>query len=137
MTLCRSVGQTQMNQKVIKADLHGCLITGMYDLNLRRSVAPTFFLPSALPLPAFSPTVEKSKCPSYVGVHGIVLQETQNTFKLISREDRLKSKLSPLYKLDKISIHSRQILSCIIYTFMHRDYRGWGNVVMALQSIMI
>ena len=36
--------------------------------------------------------VQKSKCPSYVGTRGIVLQETQNTFRLISEEDRLKSK---------------------------------------------
>lgn len=52
-----------MNKSVAKADLHGCLIT-----------------------------VQKSKCPSYIGTEGIVLQETQNTFKLICKDDKLKSK---------------------------------------------
>ena len=61
--LCRSAGQAQMNKSVVKADLHGCLIT-----------------------------VQKSKCPSYIGTQGIVLQETQNTFKLICEDDKLKSK---------------------------------------------
>ena len=35
-------------------------------------------------------TVQRSKCPSYVGVTGIVLQETRNTFKLITKENKVK-----------------------------------------------
>ena len=35
--------------------------------------------------------VGKSKCPGYVGITGIVVQETQNTFKLICKDNRVRS----------------------------------------------
>lgn len=41
-------------------------------------------------------TVTKSKCPSYVGVTGILLQETKHVFKIITEEDRLKGTRCPL-----------------------------------------
>ncbi|XP_036202249.1 ribonuclease P protein subunit p29 [Myotis myotis] len=47
--------------KLLKADLHGAIVS-----------------------------VTKSKCPSYVGVTGILLQETKHVFKIITKEDRLK-----------------------------------------------
>ncbi|XP_042524030.1 ribonuclease P protein subunit p29 isoform X1 [Dipodomys spectabilis] len=54
--------QPQMIQaKLLKADLHGAVIS-----------------------------VTKSKCPSYVGLTGILLQETKHVFKIITREDQLK-----------------------------------------------
>lgn len=54
--------QPQLIQaKLLKADLHGAIIS-----------------------------VTKSKCPSYVGVTGILLQETKHIFKIITKEDRLK-----------------------------------------------
>ncbi len=37
--------------------------------------------------------VVRSKCPSYVGIEGILLQETQNTLKLISRDNCIRSEL--------------------------------------------
>eukprot|EP01132_Coremiostelium_polycephalum_P006696 gene6696-8282_t len=46
--------------KIIKSDLHGSIIQ-----------------------------VVRSKCPSYIGKSGIVIQETENTFKLITRENRV------------------------------------------------
>uniref|UniRef100_A0A7N9CWD8 Ribonuclease P protein subunit p29 n=1 Tax=Macaca fascicularis TaxID=9541 RepID=A0A7N9CWD8_MACFA len=48
--------------KLLKADLHGAVIS-----------------------------VTKSKCPSYVGITGILLQETKHIFKIITKEDRLKA----------------------------------------------
>ncbi|KAK3746381.1 hypothetical protein QZH41_018206 [Actinostola sp. cb2023] len=48
--------------KMLKADYHGCLIT-----------------------------VCRSKCPSYIGVTGIVLQETKNVFKIITKDDKIKA----------------------------------------------
>ncbi|KAM4018738.1 ribonuclease P protein subunit p29 isoform 2-T2 [Anomaloglossus baeobatrachus] len=54
--------QTQMIQsKILKADLHGAMVT-----------------------------VFKSKCPSYVGLSGIILQESKHIFKIITEEDKLK-----------------------------------------------
>ncbi|XP_027982822.2 ribonuclease P protein subunit p29 [Eptesicus fuscus] len=47
--------------KLLKADLHGAIVS-----------------------------VTKSKCPSYVGVTGILLQETKHVFKIITKGDRLK-----------------------------------------------
>lgn len=48
--------------KLLKADYHGCHLT-----------------------------VSRSKCPSYVGTSGIVIQETKNVFKIITAEDKLKT----------------------------------------------
>ncbi|XP_073411134.1 ribonuclease P protein subunit p29 [Dendrobates tinctorius] len=54
--------QTQMIQsKILKADLHGAAVT-----------------------------VFKSKCPSYVGLAGIILQESKHVFRIITEEDKLK-----------------------------------------------
>ncbi|XP_023932718.1 ribonuclease P protein subunit p29-like [Lingula anatina] len=54
--------QSQMEELLLRADLHGAVLT-----------------------------VTKSKCPSYVGTSGILIQETKNTFKLITKDDRLKT----------------------------------------------
>ncbi|XP_065914569.1 ribonuclease P protein subunit p29-like [Dysidea avara] len=51
-----------LNQKVLKADFHGCAMT-----------------------------VCRSKCKSYVGLHGIMIQETQNTFRLICKDDKIRT----------------------------------------------
>lgn len=51
------------------------------------------------PEPPFSFAVTKSKCPSYVGVTGILLQETKHVFKIITKEDRLKGMLLDLRAL--------------------------------------
>ena len=48
-------------EKLLKADFHGSCVT-----------------------------VQKSKCPSYIGVSGIVLQETRNMFKVITKDDQVK-----------------------------------------------
>jgi len=47
--------------KLLRADYHGCVLT-----------------------------VSRSKCPSYVGTCGILLQETKNAFKIITKDDKLK-----------------------------------------------
>ncbi|XP_033126081.1 ribonuclease P protein subunit p29-like [Anneissia japonica] len=52
----------QFEAKLLKADLHGCILT-----------------------------VTKSKCPSYIGLSGILLQETRHLFKIVTKEDKLKS----------------------------------------------
>ncbi|XP_059569800.1 ribonuclease P protein subunit p29 [Alligator mississippiensis] len=58
----RPEAQPQMIQtKLLKADLHGAVVT-----------------------------VTKSKCPSYVGVTGIILQEMKHIFKIVTKEDKLK-----------------------------------------------
>lgn len=47
--------------KLLRADYHGCILN-----------------------------VSRSKCPSYVGTSGILLQETKNAFKIITKDDKLK-----------------------------------------------
>lgn len=37
--------------------------------------------------------VSQSKCPSYVGLSGIIAQDTRDVFKIITKEDKLKSML--------------------------------------------
>ncbi|CAL8363719.1 ribonuclease P protein subunit p29 isoform X1 [Gadus morhua] len=50
-----------IQQKLLKADFHGAILT-----------------------------VVRSKCPSYVGATGILVQEFKHIFKIITKEDRLK-----------------------------------------------
>ncbi|KAI1904098.1 hypothetical protein AGOR_G00002170 [Albula goreensis] len=50
-----------IQQKLLKADFHGAVIT-----------------------------VVKSKCPSYVGTTGILVQEMKHIFKVITKDDKLK-----------------------------------------------
>ncbi|PRP79612.1 RNase P protein subunit [Planoprotostelium fungivorum] len=35
-------------------------------------------------------TVTRSKCPTYIGQKGIIVQETENTFKIVTKENKLK-----------------------------------------------
>ena len=58
----REVNQMQLNQRVMKADYHGSIVR-----------------------------VCRSKCPSYVGIEGILLKETQNTLQLISKDNKIRS----------------------------------------------
>ncbi|KAL6461310.1 hypothetical protein MHYP_G00294540 [Metynnis hypsauchen] len=51
-----------IQQKLLKADFHGAVLT-----------------------------VVRSKCPSYVGTSGILVQELKHVFKIITKEDRLKT----------------------------------------------
>ncbi|KAG8437355.1 hypothetical protein GDO86_008163 [Hymenochirus boettgeri] len=70
----RPDAQPQMIQnKLLKADLHGALVV-----------------------------VTKSKCPSYVGLQGIILQETKHVFKIVTKEDKLKivPKLNCVFSLE-------------------------------------
>lgn len=52
---------TENHLKLLKADYHGCMIT-----------------------------VTKTKCPSLLGQSGIILMETKNTFKIISKDNKVK-----------------------------------------------
>ncbi|KAH9955899.1 Rof/RNase P-like protein [Russula dissimulans] len=51
----------EVHPKLVKADFHGSIVT-----------------------------VRRSKNPALVGVSGIVVQETENTFKVVTRKDKLK-----------------------------------------------
>ncbi|CAL8404470.1 unnamed protein product [Boreogadus saida] len=59
--LRRSSNPQLIQQKLLKADFHGAILT-----------------------------VVRSKCPSYVGATGILVQEFKHIFKIITKEDRLK-----------------------------------------------
>ncbi|XP_070762262.1 ribonuclease P protein subunit p29 isoform X2 [Enoplosus armatus] len=62
--LCSGLKPTSpqfVQQKLLKADFHGAIIT-----------------------------VVRSKCPSYVGATGILVQEFKHVFKIITKEDKLK-----------------------------------------------
>jgi len=41
--------------------------------------------------------VVQSKCPSYIGKSGILLKETENTFNIITKNDRLLSEFHIIY----------------------------------------
>jgi ribonuclease P protein subunit POP4 len=84
---CLQVGF--MQSKMLKADLHGSEVTGriaalltftdMYNMHCVYSATNSSNL-----------VVIRSKCPSYVGQSGIILMESQNTFKIICKDNCLK-----------------------------------------------
>ncbi|KAL6067308.1 RNase P/RNase MRP complex subunit, variant 3 [Balamuthia mandrillaris] len=59
--LSAEVNATNFQAKLLKADLHGCIMR-----------------------------VIRSKCPSYLGMEGILAQETEHTFQLITKKNQLK-----------------------------------------------
>ena len=72
-----------MHPKLLKADFHGSIMTGIYPLIIHQ-----------LGLTIFRITVSQSKNPCIVGISGIVIHETENAFKVITRENKVKSKPS-------------------------------------------
>jgi len=71
---------SSMHAKLVKADFHGSILTGMHILSL---YAHTLTRLSLL-------QVRQSKNPCLVGLSGIVIHETENAFKVITRKDQLK-----------------------------------------------
>ncbi|KAG8706800.1 hypothetical protein FRC09_002197 [Ceratobasidium sp. 395] len=67
-----------MQTKLVKADFHGSKLTGKSPLLLQYTK-----LNEGL-------TVKASKCPTLVGVSGIVIEETANVFRVITPDDRVK-----------------------------------------------
>ena len=71
-----------MHAKLVKADFHGAIITGM-----DHTLSPGKF---AQYIRWFMSSVKQSKNPCLVGLRGIVVHETENAFKIITRNDALK-----------------------------------------------
>ena len=82
-----------LEERLLKADYHGSIIT-----------------------------VTRAKCPSLVGACGIVLQETKNTLKIITKDDRLKSKCTGWYTHDWDICGSSINLSLKSSLLMFLDY---------------
>ena len=77
-------------QKVLKADLHGCLIKGTSILYTAETLRANDVF-NIVPIICW--LVAESKSVSTVGLEGIILQETQNTFRIICPDDRVKSEV--------------------------------------------
>ena len=69
---------TGMHAKLVKADFHGSIITGC----------------SSVHMPGYSThlqlSVRQSKNPSLIGLSGIIIHETENAFRIITQNDRVK-----------------------------------------------
>ena len=69
-----------MHPKLLKADFHGSIMTGS-------------LFPSSVKIHPFSDTlltVVQSKNPCLVGLAGIVIHETENTFRVVTKDDEVK-----------------------------------------------
>lgn len=71
---------SSMHPKLVKADFHGSLLTG---IQVQSSFAPILTCSVHF-------SVRQSKNPCLVGLSGIVIHETENAFKVITRKDQLK-----------------------------------------------
>ena len=81
---------SSMHPKLVKADFHGAIITGKHTPTLSTTKFPhlTFHI------------VAEAKNADLVGLSGIVVHETENTFKIVTKKNQFKSTHSPsLYKL--------------------------------------
>lgn len=75
---------TSMHAKLVKADVHGAFVTGgshYQELSLddRLTISSTVL-------------VRKSKNPCLIGISGIVIHETENTVKIVTKADSMKCK---------------------------------------------
>ncbi|KAK1330607.1 hypothetical protein QTO34_010803 [Cnephaeus nilssonii] len=85
--------------KLLKADLHGAIVS-----------------------------VTKSKCPSYVGVTGILLQETKHVFKIITKGDHLKAGLCVLCGNRRLRfLHSREQIPASVERAVRQEVQSEGN----------
>ena len=57
-------------EKISKADLHGSVMT-----------------------------VNKSKCPSVIGISGIMIKETKFLFNIITKDNQLKGEVPPFFEI--------------------------------------
>lgn len=71
-----------MQTKLVKADFHGSIVSGSFSF---QSVYCLRFTKTPL-------VVRNAKNASLVGVGGIVIQETENTFKVVTPKNQLKGK---------------------------------------------
>ena len=99
-------GPNAFSQKLLKADFHGATLTGfkyiynifLFFIYLLHLSLYLIFMSHLIIIYIYI-TVSKSKCFSYIGVTGIVVQETENMFKLITKNDSLKCKLMQKNKI--------------------------------------
>lgn len=68
-----------MQTKLVKADFHGCKLTGSITSQLCLALVLNLMF-----------AVKASKCPTLVGTSGIVIEETANIFRIITSDDRIK-----------------------------------------------
>lgn len=90
-----------MPAKLIKADFHGAMITGTIP-------GLSFFCFVGLTT-CLEPLVKQCKNPCLMGLSGIVILETENVFKIVTRADQLKGKRSlntNIFHLTSSSLHS-------------------------------
>jgi ribonuclease P protein subunit POP4 len=80
---------SSMHAKLVKADFHGSILTGMQVLSLYAQIL-THLCPFQ---------VRQSKNPCLVGLSGIMIHETENAFKVITRKDQLRRELSLFFAL--------------------------------------
>ncbi|KAF9178198.1 RNase P/RNase MRP complex subunit [Haplosporangium sp. Z 767] len=95
---CNPVAFTQ---KLLKADFHGANITGKDPFNASSLDTTKGLILNSTFISTFISTfltsswnswcsVARSKCPTYVGASGIVAQETENVFKIITPSNALR-----------------------------------------------
>ena len=82
-----------MHAKLVKSDFHGSFITGV-SLDIR--VEPSHLLNCTS---SIVPTVKQSKNPCLIGLSGIVIHETENAFKVVTKKDQLKRPFNPVAQL--------------------------------------
>ena len=75
-------GSSAMHPKLLKADFHGSIMTGL---------SLCIFSIGLLTIPI---VVHKAKNPCLVGISGIVIHETENAFKVVTPQDKVKGTIA-------------------------------------------
>ncbi len=70
-----------MHAKLVKADFHGSIISGLRTFRCPNATRSTHF---------HTLIVKQSKNPCLVGLKGIVILETENAFRIITKKDQIK-----------------------------------------------
>jgi ribonuclease P protein subunit POP4 len=85
-----------MHAKLVKADFHGSLVTGILFI-IKTGTDKLAYLPCIVS------TVKQSKNPCLVGLSGIVIHETENAFKVVTKKDKLKRLFIPASSLNLVT----------------------------------
>jgi ribonuclease P protein subunit POP4 len=85
-----------MHAKLVKADYHGSVVTGML-IVLNRTIQSTNWLSCIVFI------VKQSKNPCLVGLSGIVIHETENAFKVVTKRDKLKRPFIPAITVNVVT----------------------------------
>ncbi|KAL0375112.1 UNVERIFIED_CONTAM: hypothetical protein Sradi_3426900 [Sesamum radiatum] len=91
LQLLKNVGKDQLPQCFLNADLHGAVILGLTTLLFLRPLSMCVNAIDAINVEKTQTRIFSTcKVPAYVGIHGIMVRETKETFGIITQDNKFR-----------------------------------------------